>query len=629
MKPVTWNPDGSFNLELEGFSLSGCRSLVRSGSDGERAPAWEIAEEDDAGMRLTAADPLGRLELAFDWSGSEKVTIQLSVELAAENVEYHLIPLALPVLEADHLVSQGPGMGRCRSIAFPAAESAPLEGYYLLMLRRGRRYLELSTPVRREVGIRFLGRPEISGVSEFRADAECLFFSRRRVTTDLLTLRTGTEPFRMMEQWADINTEVRKKFDQPVDCGWNSWDYYRWTISEEEVLRNAEFIARDPVLSKRIKRIIVDDGWQYCYGEWQANPRFPNGMRYLAAELAKMGFEPGLWFAPSIVEPHTRIAQLDSDLLALSDGGQPCLAYECMRRYGFVLDPTVPASRKFVRDLFDEYAGMGYKYFKLDFLGSTLKARQFHDRSVPRSEIIRLIVESAWEGIAGRASILGCNYFFEAGNRFVDAVRIGADIHSCWQNLRINAVSVAARYWSNRRWWINDPDFALARALDTSDDPDLNRLKCALVYVEPTSSYNPGHGRVLVDNSRPQAEILLSIVLCAAGAVNLSDNLPRLNASGLDLVHRTISAEPGEAAVPLDLFETELPSRWLQKIPGGHRLLLINWSDEPREMEFDFAPHGIRPVSAVDFWNDATLPLDGSRLRTRIAPRSCRFAVVR
>lgn len=119
MKPVTWNPDGSFNLELEGFSLSGCRSLVRSGSDGERAPAWEIAEEDDAGMRLTAADPLGRLELAFDWSGSEKVTIQLSVELAAENVEYHLIPLALPVLEADHLVSQGPGMDAAGRSPFP------------------------------------------------------------------------------------------------------------------------------------------------------------------------------------------------------------------------------------------------------------------------------------------------------------------------------------------------------------------------------------------------------------------------------------------------------------------------------------------------------------------------------
>lgn len=629
MRPIIWNPDGSFDLDLDGFPLRGCRALLRSGSGAEREPAWKITQEDSAGMRLTANDPLGKLELTFDCSDSDKVTIQMSVELAEENAEYHLIPLALPMLAADHLVSQGPGMGRCRSIAFPAMNSAGLEGYYLLMLRRGQRYLELSTPVRREVGIRFLGRPEEAGVSEFRADAECLFFDRRRVKTDLLTLRVGADPFRMMEQWAERNIEIRKKFDHPVNCGWNSWDYYRWTISEEEVLRNAEFIARDPLLSKRIKRIIIDDGWEYCYGEWQANPRFPNGMRYLAAELTKMGFEPGLWFAPSIVEPHARIAQLDSDLLALSDGGQPCLAFECMRRYGFVLDPTVPASRKFLRDLFDEYAGMGYKYFKLDFLGSTLRARQFHDRSVPRSEIIRRIVESAWEGIAGRASILGCNYFFEAGNRFVDSVRIAADSRACWQNLRLNAVSVAARYWSNRRWWINDPDFALARALDTSDDPNLTRLKCALVYANPTSPYTPDYDRRLVDNSRPQAELLLSIVLCAAGAINLSDNLPRLNASGLDLVRRTVSAEPGEAAVPLDLFETELPSRWLQKIPGGHRLLLVNWSDAPRELEFDFEPHGIRPISAVDFWNDAPLPLDGSRFRTRLAPRSCRFAIMR
>ncbi len=629
MKPLFWNQDGSFDIELDGFSLPGCRALVRVGGDAERAPAWRIAKEEETGLRLSAADPLGELELVFDWSRVGELAVQLSVLLAGETPEYHLIPLALPVLRADHLVSQGPGMGRCRSIAFPAQSAAPLEGYYLLMLRRGQRYLELSTQVRREVGVCFSGIPGSEGISEFRADAECLHFDRRRVATDLLTLRAGAEPFRMMESWAEANTEVRKQFPESPGCGWNSWDYYRWTISEEEVLRNAEFIARDPVLSKHIRRIIVDDGWQYCYGEWQANPRFPNGMKYLAAELSKMGFEPGLWFAPSIVEPQARIAQLDSEMLALSDGGQPCLAYECMRRVGFVLDPTVPASRKFLRDLFDEYAGMGYKYFKLDFLGSTLKARQFHDRSVPRADIIRRIVEPAYEGIAGRASILGCNYFFEAGNRFVDAVRIGADIHACRENIRSNVVSVAARYWSNRRWWINDPDFALARSFDTSDDPDLNRLKCALVYVDPKSPYTPGHGRVLVNNSRPQAELLLSIVLCAAGAVNLSDNLPRLNEAGVDLLRRTVSAEPGEAAVPLDLFESELPSRWLQKLRDGWRVLLVNWGGEPREVEFDFAAHNIRAVSAVDFWNDAELPLSGGRLRTTLAPCSCRFAVVR
>ena len=74
--------------------------------------------------------------------------------------------------------------------------------------------------------------------------------------------------------YADENAPEGKVFEDPV-CGWNTWDYYRWTITEDEVLKNAEFIAKDPVLSKHVKRIIIDDGWQYCYGEWGMPPLPP------------------------------------------------------------------------------------------------------------------------------------------------------------------------------------------------------------------------------------------------------------------------------------------------------------------------------------------------------------------
>jgi hypothetical protein len=373
----------------------------------------------------------------------------------------------------------------------------------------------------------------------------------------------------------------------------------------------------------------VDDGWQYCYGEWDANPLFPNGMEYLAKELAKMGFEPGLWFAPTIVEPHCRIAQLDYDMLAMSEGGQPCMCYSCMERVGFVLDPTLPKVRKHLYDLFDRYASMGYKYFKLDFLGSTLKARQFHDRSVSRSDIIRMIVKPIAEAAEGRAAILGCNYNFEAGNRYVDAARIGSDIHSTWNGICRNVISVAARFWSNKRWWINDPDFALARTFDTSDDPDLVRLKPCLVFARPDSPRGKQFDFVMVDVREPQAELLLSIVLMAGGAVNLSDNLPRLNARGLELARRVVAAESGEAAIPLDLFQSDKPSRWLQKINAGYRILLVNWQDEEREMEFDLKEHGIEAAAAVDFWHGSPAPLADGVIRSRIPGRGCLLAVVR
>ncbi|MBS1371109.1 MAG: hypothetical protein HPZ91_14250 [Lentisphaeria bacterium] len=106
------------------------------------------------------------------------------------------------------------------------------------------------------------------------------------------------------------------------------------------MLENARFIAADPVLSKHVRRIIVDDGRQYCCGEWEANHLFPSGMKTPAAELRKMNFDAGLWFAPALAEPHSRIAQTGTEMLAAGESGLPCLGFECMRRHAFLLDPT-------------------------------------------------------------------------------------------------------------------------------------------------------------------------------------------------------------------------------------------------------------------------------------------------
>ena len=84
-----------------------------------------------------------------------------------------------------------------------------------------------------------------------------------------------------------------------------------------------------------------------------------------------------------------------------------------------------------------------------------------------------------------------------------------------------------------------------------------------MVFEDPDGK-NPDSwyfNHALVDDEirRPQMEVLLSIALAAGGAVNLSDRMSRLNESGLDLARRTVAAESGEAAIPLDLFASEIP----------------------------------------------------------------------
>jgi hypothetical protein len=624
--------DETFSIALPGFSLLNCVAAVSAGNVIPAGFNWNICKESDNSVCLTGENELGRWQLEFaavkNLGGVGGISVRLSGELHRLLSDVEVTVIKIPALRADHLLTQGARMGGCDAIKLPAV--GKFSSHYQTMITAGKHTLQIGTPlIQRQPGT-VSGKTSGHELHDIRAAYRIAHFGLKKLELDPITLFSSENAFQLMYDWADANIEVKKDFTDMTHPGWNSWDYYRWTITEEEVLKNAAFIARDPVLSKYVKRIIVDDGWQYCYGEWEANHLFPSGMEYLAKELKKMGFVPGLWFAPTIVEPHARIAQMDYDMLAMGESGKPCLAFQCMKRYGFVLDPTLPKVQKYLFDMFKRYTDMGYGYFKLDFLGSTLGARKFSDASVPRSQIIRKIVDPIYEAVNGKARILGCNYHFEAGNKVVDAVRIGADIHATWKGICHNVTSVAARFWSNKRLWINDPDFALCRSLDTANDPDLTRLLCALVYITPEMTDTEFCEQALVEEiSRPQAELLLSIVLAAAGAVNLSDNMPRLNESGLELARRVVSADSGDAAVPVDLFNSDKPSYWFQKVNDYHRVLMINWNDDPGVYSFDLKPYGLKTSSASNFWNDQVVPVNDGVITVELQPRSCLLAVVK
>ena len=600
-------------LELD----TACRPEISC--DGKKLdPIWKK----DAENRFSAELDFGILNLEII-SSPDGIRICSSLDLSGTLPECVVFtPLLIPECKADHVFFCGEKMGRCLTAEFPVKESRTLEGRYYSALSRGGETVIMTAPLAQRYDNYFRGSADGGKLTGWRIDFELLHLDPpKHIEFDPVTVQCGNG-LEILEQYGEDNAEVKRDFSKPPEYGWNSWDYYRWTITEEEVMKNAEFIAADPVLKQYVKRIIVDDGWQYCYGEWEANPLFPGGMKKLADNLHKLGFKPGLWLAPSIVEPHCRIAQWDYDMLACSEGGQPCLGYRCMERYGFLLDPTVKKTQDFLTKLFDRYAGMGYEYFKLDFLASTMAAKRFHDRSVPRCRILRLLMDAVCRGVAGRAELLGCNYHFYNGNAPVGSVRVGGDIHSRWDSICHNTVSVAGMFWANKRLWINDPDFALCRSLDTSKDPDLQRLDPGLVYCRPDDSFNPGNNYVLASTRLNEQQVLLSLVLMTGGAVNLSDNMPRLNEQGLELARKTVAAESGYACRPLDMFEHRLPVYWTQKLKKGGRALVINWTDQAQEIPLDWnqlAP-GISEVR--DFWNGKTEKCSDC---IALEPHSCRL----
>ena len=102
------------------------------------------------------------------------------------------------------------------------------------------------------------------------------------------------------------------KYFKPIDksifplppSGWCSWYFYYQEIDENEIKRNAKWIA-DNLKDFGAQYVQIDDGWQgtgHGLGEnrdWTTiDKRFPGGMSALAAYIKSLGLKPGIWLAP-------------------------------------------------------------------------------------------------------------------------------------------------------------------------------------------------------------------------------------------------------------------------------------------------------------------------------------------
>jgi len=277
-------------------------------------------------------------------------------------------------------------------------------------------------------------------------------------------------------------------------------------------------------------------------------------------------------------------------------------------------------------ELFRRYAAWGFRYFKLDFLAATVGSRRFHQAGTGPGDMMRQIIDPIRRAVGPESRILGCNFTLDGGPGLTDEVRISADIHARWISVKENVSSIAARFWAHERLWISDPDFAVCRGGETSDDPYLHRLKALLPFVRPEDPNTEGKDYLdsLVNLNRYEAEVLLSLVITSGGAMNLSDNLPRLNALGLELLRKSVRAEKGAAAIPLDLFRSKLPAFWIQRLRSGlHRVLLINWSDCRDSLEIDLAALNVPTRHLLDFWTGEPVRCHGGKLSMDLAPHSC------
>ncbi|HTL28803.1 MAG TPA: alpha-galactosidase, partial [Tepidisphaeraceae bacterium] len=385
-----------------------------------------------------------------------------------------------------------------------------------------------------------------------------------------------------LEYYAETVGKLHEaKFTQIIN-GWCSWYPYYGAVSDAEVMKNAEFVARE-LKPYGMDTIQIDDGYYRAFGDWEGNNRFPQGMKATASKIRALGLKPGLWIAPYCISAGTDIVKNHPDWLAHEASGElqkieP--AHEMQAQY--ILDVTQPRARAWLANLFKTITqDWGYDFIKTDFVEWTILAqKKFNDPTITTAEAYRLGDQVMREAMGPSRHLLDCG----PGNEVVgliDSMRIGLDRpvpenplwnqYAGFYNSTISAV--AHRYYFHNRTWINDPDHLRTKGLTI-----------------------------------PEAQSAATIIALSGGTVISGDKLYELDRERLDILKKILPAS-GQSARPIDLFDNPLPELFAGPIhvSWGDWTLVgdFNTRSIPTVRTRSLAKLGLDPHKtylAYDFW---------------------------
>lgn len=402
------------------------------------------------------------------------------------------------------------------------------------------------------------------------------------------------------------------KYFRPIDksvfplppAGWCSWYFYYQEVNEDEIKRNARWIA-DNLKDFGARYVQVDDGWQGVgHGnddnrDWTTiDKRFPGGMQSLASYIRSVGLKPGIWLAPhgqsnkSVVDAKTGV------FLLKPDGTSASKSWEG----NYLVDPSTPETQRYLADLFRTLHGWGFEYFKID--GQPTVIREFRNKKAAMKNpaddtdaLYRNTLESIRSGIGADSYLLGCWVIPLEGVGIMNGSRIGADVLPNWDGFRFAMRATMEYYFLHNIAWYNDPDVMVVRSP---------------LPLE-------------------QAQAWATLQGLTGQAVLTSDRLTDLSPDRVELLKRVY---PAVDIRPLDLFKSERnKSIWDLKIDHLGRKYdvvgVFNFDETKKSPTFlswnDLGLPKDQPVHVFDFWNKEYLGNFDKGLTVDLSPASTRL----
>lgn len=433
------------------------------------------------------------------------------------------------------------------------------------------------------------------------------------ISSGRFMINIAKDPYAALEGFADIMGISNNARTKSIVNGWCSWFYTYGSVTEEEVIRNAEF-ASASLKKYGLEYIQVDEGYQKYHGLWEGNERFPHGMQWLSEKIRSYGLKPGIWLSPFVISEPTEVYSRHPEWLLKQSDGQPMRVgpwpdintdwakNEIPKRYG--LDISHPGAQKWLFDLFDTVGNKwGYEMFKIDFVAwSLLSAKKYYDTSYTPAMAYRKGFQIIRDAIGNEKHINDCGPG-PVSVGLIDSMRIELDQNygfadAVWQQYFLDSSSsgpaAAKRYYFNKRTWINDADHVCISLLSIT-----------------------------------QARAAASLIAMSGGNIISGDRLIDLDNSRMEILKKTFPSF-GEAAKPIDLFDSDRPSVFALKIskPFGEWTIAGLFNADKTEVIFKNIPlerlwlDPAKTYVVYDFWNERFVGEMTGDLKAEILPGS-------
>jgi len=420
---------------------------------------------------------------------------------------------------------------------------------------------------------------------------------------DRVTLKDGTVKEHYYRD--TLGVEYYKPIDKthfPLPpSGWCTWYYYYFRITAQEVKLNAKWISEN-LKDYGAQFVQIDDGWQRSANDtrdWTHihQEYFPDGMADVASYIKSVGLIPGIWLAPHGQSNEEVVKQNPGVFLMTPDGTSASETWEGK----FLVDPTVPETHKYLKDLFTKLCDWGYDYFKID--GQPIVVREYSSKKSfmknpvdDTNGLYRKTLESIREVIGPDRYLLGCWGIPIEGIGIMDGSRTGGDIVLGWGGFQTALRAVMAYYYQHNIVWYVDPDVMVLRSPLTMD----------------------------------QARVWATIQGLTGQALMATDRMMDLSEDRVEMLRRVY---PAVDIRPLDLFPSQRNKRiWDLKINHLGRSYdvvgVFNFGQTTTEQMYikwaDLDLPTDKPVHVFDFWNKEYLGAWQAGMTLDMSPTSCR-----